>query len=186
MLRRGLATANLTADDVIVVNVPPERHLSAFDSGAVDAVVTYDPDAHHAGTNRGASRHLQLVGDRRRRGEPAGGVARVPRARTRRSAARWSSAWWAGRDAFARTAEAQGLVGGSASGWRRRISSAAFATIELYDAARSRELLDRPGSATAAGDGAALSRLHAGERAPVARSAGRGALFRAAMPGGRR
>ena len=29
MLRRGLATANLTADDVIVVNVPPERHLSA-------------------------------------------------------------------------------------------------------------------------------------------------------------
>lgn len=43
ILRRALSTAKLTAKDVTVINVPPDRQVMMFTTKQVDAVVTYDP-----------------------------------------------------------------------------------------------------------------------------------------------
>jgi NitT/TauT family transport system substrate-binding protein len=42
-LIRALQHANLTVKDITPVYLPVERHLEAFQSGAVDAMVTYEP-----------------------------------------------------------------------------------------------------------------------------------------------
>lgn len=43
ILRRALSAAHLNPADITVVNVPPDRHVTAFITGTIDAVVTYDP-----------------------------------------------------------------------------------------------------------------------------------------------
>ena len=43
MLEKALAHAGLELDDIVRVNLPPSRHLTAWDVGLVDALVTYEP-----------------------------------------------------------------------------------------------------------------------------------------------
>ncbi len=153
MLRRGLASANLTPNDVIVVNVPPERHVSSFLSQTVDAVVTYDPmrmallsrganDLYNSSSIAGDVVNLLVVSRRYLETHPVHCRALL-------------SAWWAGRDAFTRTPDARAW-----SAARFGLSAAdcdqAFSTIELYDADRSRTLLTGPDAALLA----AAKRFH--------------------------
>lgn len=47
MLEKALRAAGLTLEDIDPVNLPPSRHLTAWDIGLVDALVTYEPLASH-------------------------------------------------------------------------------------------------------------------------------------------
>ena len=141
MLRRGLASSNMTPDDVIVVNLPPERHLSSFQTGEVDAVVTYDP-MRIALVNRGAIdiyNSSAIAGDVVNLLVVSRGYLETHPAHCRALL----SAWWSGRDAFTRTPDARAWSAG-----RLRLTPAdlerAFAGIELYDAAKSRHMLTGP------------------------------------------
>jgi NitT/TauT family transport system substrate-binding protein len=144
MLRRGLASSNMTPADVIVVNLPPDRHESSFLSGQVDAVVTYDPmriallnhgavDLYNSSAIAGDVVNLLVVSRRYLETHPVHCRALL-------------DAWWAGRDAFTRTPDARawsaGRLGLSPADLER-----AFTTIELFDAAKSRHLLDGPAAA---------------------------------------
>jgi len=45
MLQKALSHAGLGLEDIIAVDLPPSRHLAAWDSALVDAIVTYEPVA---------------------------------------------------------------------------------------------------------------------------------------------
>lgn len=141
ILRRALAAAHMTVNDVVVVNTPPDRHVEAFTSRSVDAVVTYDPmrtliaarggrDLFNSSAIAGDVINVLVV----RRDYMATHAAQV-RALV--------AAWWAGRDTFTHD-ESQRAWAAARLGLTPGQLQQAFSLIELFDAARSRELVAGP------------------------------------------
>lgn len=54
MLEKALREAGLGFDDIVPVNLPPSRHLTAWEIGLVDALVTYEPLSSHLRAQGGA------------------------------------------------------------------------------------------------------------------------------------
>lgn len=138
LLRRALSSAQLRVSDIYVINLPPERHVSAFASGDVDAVVSYDP------------MRLQLLlrggVDLYNSSAIAGDVINVLVVRRSYLEAHPDhcrallDAWWAGLDEFRGSAAAREW-----SAHRLGLTPADLArsltTIEFFDRARSRQML---------------------------------------------
>lgn len=141
VLRRALSSVQLTVADISVINVPPERHVSAFASGEVDAVVTYDPMRMQLSL-RGA---VDLYNSTAIAGDVINVlVVRRPYLASHPDHARaLLDAWWAGVEEFKGSPAARRWAA-------RRLDltpadlDRAFTTIELFDRARSQTMISGP------------------------------------------
>jgi NitT/TauT family transport system substrate-binding protein len=139
ILRRALATANLTTDDVTVVNVPPERHLGWFVGAQFEAVVTYDPmrtqllaqggiDLFNSSAIAGDVINVLVVRRDYLQAHPDHGRALI-------------DAWFAGREEFLRSATVRAWSA-HRQGLTPEDFETVFKTIELFDRNGSRQLLN--------------------------------------------
>jgi NitT/TauT family transport system substrate-binding protein len=138
ILRRALSVAKLTAKDVTVVNVPPDRHLMMFASKQVDAVVTYDPMRTQLLSRGGVDLYNSAA--------IAGDVINVLVVRREYLEAHPNhsrallDAWWSGltefREVPASRAWAAGRVGLTPDELEQALSK-----IEFFDESRSRQML---------------------------------------------
>jgi NitT/TauT family transport system substrate-binding protein len=143
ILYRALAQAQMSIKDIIVVNVPPDRHLLSFigddvDAENVQAIVTYDPmrtimlerggvDLFNSSAIPGDVVNVLVVRRDYLAANPDRGRALV-------------NAWFGGAAEFRASAEAREWVA-----HRQGLSSAkvaqALSTTEVFDAARSRAMI---------------------------------------------